>query len=136
MVQDQLGRNRQSVIQKGRIDAAFKTLTCVAGQCQFLAGTCDMLWVEKGTLNEDVGRSFGNTAMFAAHDAANVMHHCVVRNHGHACVKRIGFAVERDHLLTVDGLAGHKRTVQLIAVIDVQRTAKINRHKVRDIDEQ
>ena len=95
-----------------------------------------MLWVEKGALNEDVGRSFGHTAMFAAHDAANVMHHRVVGNHGHACVKRVGFAVEGDHLLTVDGLAGHKRTVQLIAVIDVQRTAKINRHKVRDIDEQ
>ena len=43
--------------------------------------------------------------MFAAHDAADIMHHRVVSDHCHAGIKRVGFAIERFDLFAVGRLA-------------------------------
>ena len=55
--------------------------------------------------------------MLATHDTANVMHHAVVSNDGHAGIQRIGLPVEGDHVFSVDSLACHQRAVQLRAAV-------------------
>ena len=74
--------------------------------------------------------------MFAAHDAADVVDHRIVGNNGHARLKRIGLAVERQNLLAVLRFARNQCPGKLCTVIDVQRTAKVNRDEIGDIDQR
>ena len=135
MVEHEFGRDRQSVFQKRRVNAAFKTLPRIAGQSQLLSGARNMFRVEIGALDEDIRRRFRNAAMLATHDTANVMHHAVVSNDGHAGIQRVSLAVEGDHIFPIDRLAGHQRSIQLCAIINVQRPAKIDGYEVGDVDE-
>ena len=74
--------------------------------------------------------------MLTAHDAADVMHLSLIGDHGHARVERVSLAVERQHLLTVLSLARNKRPCQLGSVIDMQRSAKVNRDEIGDVDQR
>ena len=94
-----------------------------------------MFRVEIGALDEDIRGRFRNAAMLATHDTANVMHHAVISDDGHAGIQRIGLAVEGDHVFPVDSLACHQRAIQLRTVVDVQRSAKIDGYEVGDVDE-
>ena len=60
MVEHQLGRQRQPVVEKGRINAAFKPLPGVAGQAKFLAGPCDVVGIEIGAFDENIGGRIRN----------------------------------------------------------------------------
>ena len=135
MVEHELGRDCQSVFQKRRVNAAFKTLPRIAGQRKLLPGACNMFRVEIGALDKDIRGRFRNAAMFPTHDTANVMHHAVVSDDGHGRIQRICLAVEGDHVFTIDRLTGHQRAVQLRAVINVQRPTKIDGDEVGDVDE-
>ena len=59
MLDHQPGRNRQPVVKEGRVDAALEALAGIAGQPQFLAGPGDMLGIEVGAFDHDVGGRIG-----------------------------------------------------------------------------
>ena len=110
-VKNKLCGNCQPVVEKGRINAAFKTLARIARQSQLLSRAGNMFRIEKRAFDEDIHCVFRNTAMFAAHDAANVMHHRVVGYDGHAGIQRVAFTVERNHLFAVHCFARYQRTI-------------------------
>ena len=105
MFEDQLRCNREAIVEECRIDTALEALARVAGQREFLPRSCDMFRREISAFDQDVGCGFGHARMFAAHDAADIMHHRVVSDHCHAGIKRVGLAIERFDLFAVGRLA-------------------------------
>ena len=74
----QLDRHRggdlQAGLDEGGIDAALEAAARVRDQAELLAGQRDMLGIEIGAFDEDVGGRLGDARMLAAHDAADIVH--------------------------------------------------------------
>ena len=85
VVKDELGRDGQSVIEKCGINPPLEALPRVAGQRELLPRACDMLRSKIGAFDQHVGCGVGHTRMFAAHNAADIVHHHVIGDHCHAC---------------------------------------------------
>ena len=132
----QIGRDRQAIVQKGGIDAAFEPAARVGGERQFLTCSGDPFGSEIGAFDEYVGGAGLRARMFAAHDAANVMHGFVIGDDGHRFVDRVGLAIERQHLLAAAPLARDEAALQGRHVIDMQRAAKVDHDVVGDVDQR
>ena len=135
MVDYQPRRDRQSLVEERRIDAALESRSRIAGQQQFLPGPRDPLGIKISAFDQDVGRPRRHPAILAAHDPANVVHLGIIGDHRHRLIERVALAVERDHAFASLRPARDQSSVQLGAIIDMQRPAEIDRQKIGDVDQ-
>ena len=135
MVKDELGRDGQPFIKKRWINPPLEALPRVAGQRELLPRACDMLRSKIGAFDQHVGCGVGHTRMFAAHNAADIVHHHVIGDHCHACTECVGLAVERGDLLTVLRLARNERPGEFGAVVNMEWPTKVNRNEIGDINQ-
>ena len=128
-------RQLQPILEEGGIDAALEPAPRVREEGQLLSGQSDMLGIEIGAFDEDVGGRFGDSAMLAAHDPADVVDGFIVGDHGHRGIEPVALAVERQHLLAVARAAGDERAFQGRQVVDVERPAVGQHDVVGEIDQ-
>ena len=135
-VEDQPGQHRQPVVEEGWVDPALEAGAGVAGQLQGLAGAGDPLGVEESDFEQSVGGGVADPAMFAAHDAADVVDLGRVGDHRHPWVEAIFLLVQGHDRLAVAGAAGGDGAVQFGEVIGVARPAEVEHDIIGDVDQR
>lgn len=70
----------------------------------------------------------------SAHDAAEAERPAIVGDHAHGAVDGVFLAVECEEFLAGFSEAGVDCSLELMRVIDVQRTAAIERNVIRNVD--
>ena len=132
---DEVGQQGEAIVEECRIDTAFETGAGIRGETELAAGNADPLRIEIGDLEQDIGGAFVGSRMFAAHDAANVVHALLVRDDGHGLVERIGLLVQR-----LDGFAilrppRNDGPGKLAQIVDMRRAPGREHEVIGAIDE-
>ena len=118
-----------------RVHAALEAVAGIRVDTQLPSRARRANGIEPGALDEDVRGRFRDTGGFATHDAGEAQHAAVISDDAHFLVERVGLAIQRQQRLALAGEAGVDLTLELVGVIDVQRTRTIQRDQVRDVDE-
>ena len=84
----------------------------------------------------DLGGRRGHAGLLAADHPAKPEHGTIVGDDAHVVVDLIGLAVEAKEFLALAAQPRADRTVELVGVIDMERTAAVVGNVVGDIDER
>ncbi len=99
-VEDHPGREFEPRQHEVRIDATFEAIARVRHDAERPPCARNGHRIEPGRFDEHVGRRFRAGRRFAAHHARDAECGFIVGDDDHAGIERVGFAVQRQHLLS------------------------------------
>ena len=135
-LEDQRGRALDPLHLVVEVDAALEPVRGVAREVVAPRAAGDRLGEEERRLEEHVPRVEIRLRAVAAHDAGEADRAARIGDREHVGVDLDGLLVEELHALAAAPEADVDAALQLVEVVDVERTAHLEHHVVRDVHER
>ena len=135
-IEHQPRRDFDPVGDKGRVEAALKAITRVAGDVQLAAGRGGADRIEQRRFDKHLGRRFGAAGGLAADNAAEAPHSGPIRDRGDFRIERVFLAVEGEQGLAGPGETHTEIAVEPPGIKDVQRPVEIEGQEIGDVDQR